>query len=136
MAEIIGTGYQRAAKNSRVSIGGTNLAQAKWNCDGRGDDIDTVNFESEGYGEGILGVIELAWSFGGLWDAGTDYFVDPPGVYPRDDLANLKLWTNVTDGDYVYMPYARVRSSTVSAEVRQGVSFDSAGSSQGVWTDP
>lgn len=136
MAEIIGTGIQRSGKESRIECESTILALAKFNVVEEGQDLDTVNFESDGLGEGILGITFLRWTLGGAWDAGTNPLDDPPGLYPRDDLPNLILTLNVTDATTYEMPFARVRSSTVGTDVKGLVTFDAAGMSQGDYSIP
>lgn len=136
MAEILNTGKQRSGKNSRVTVGGTPLVNNRWNVNYKGDDLDTVNFESEGLGEGILGIEECDLSFGGDWDAGANFFDDPPGIYPRDDLADLQFTENTTDNVFWDFPYARLRSATNGAEVRGKVSFEASGMSQGPFVLP
>lgn len=134
--QTLNTGYQRAGKNSRVQINATNLKKARWNVNENLEEIDTVNFESGGYDEGIGGISGCDWSLGGLWDANKNAFDDPPGLYPRDDLATLRFYENVTDNVRWSFTYARVRSATNGAEVRQGVTFESSGKSQGSFTRP
>lgn len=136
MAEILSTGKQRAGKGSRVSVGSENLAFAKWSTNYKGDDLDTVNFESEGYDEGILSVIGVEISFGGSWDAGNNPYDDPPGLFPRDDLTGLAFFENVTDNVGWEFPYARLRSANNGVEVKGLVSFDASGMSQGAFTPP
>jgi hypothetical protein len=136
MAQIIGTGKQRAGKNSRINVGATRIVGQRWNVTWKGDDLDTVNFESGGLEEGILGIEGLEWSMAGDWDAGTNPFDDPPGLYPRDDLAGLEFYENVTDNVGWDLTYARVRSATNGAEVRGKVSFEASGMSQGSFTPP
>lgn len=136
---LLGTGYQRSGKNSRVVVGGTTLNQSRFDVTLNGDDLDTTNFESGGYGEGILGIQECDASFGGDWDAGDnpiDANGDPPGLYPRDDLADLQLYQNVTDATYWDFGYFRIRSARNGSEVRGKVSFECSGKSQGIFVLP
>ena len=136
MAEILGTGKQRAGKGSRVAVGTNRLADSKWTANGVGDDLDTNNFESAGYDEGILGFVGVEIAFGGNWDAGFNAFDDPPGVYPRDDLQNLQFFTNVLDNVGWLFPYARLRSANTGAEAKGLVTFDASGKSQGPFVQP
>jgi hypothetical protein len=131
MAEIIGTGYQRSGKNSRVEVNSSVLTQSKWEANLKGDDLDTANFQSEGLNEGIVGFIGAEWSCGGNWDANQNSFEDPPGFYPRDNLQNLLFYTNVADAVYWAFPYARVRSATNGAEAKGLVTFQASGMNQG-----
>lgn len=136
MAEILGTGKQRAGKNSRVSVNGDVLAFAKWNVDSKGDNLDTTNFTSEGYDEGILGIESADISFGGNWDAGENPYDDPPGLYPRDDLPDVLFYENVTDNVLWNFDFIRIRSARNGAEVRGLVTFECSGMNQGSFTDP
>lgn len=112
------------------------MTHARWDVTFRGDNLDTVNFQSGGYDEGIIGIAGCEWSSGGDWDAGRNAYDAPPGFYPRDDLAALLLYANVTDNVGWNFPYARVLSSTNGAEVRGKVSFQASGMSQGTFTRP
>ena len=136
MAQIIGTGIQRSGKNSAAIVTATVLAMAKWTLTFKGVDLDTMNFTSAGYQEGILGPIGLEWSLGGLWDAGTNPNADPPGLYPRDNLQDVQLVVNVADATAYEMTYARVRSAVTGTTVTTAVAFDASGMSQGPFTIP
>ena len=64
MAQILATGFQRAAKTSRVEVGfGTFLAFASYEAVETGVDLPTTNFlsydvaRSETFAEGIMGVL-------------------------------------------------------------------------------
>lgn len=135
---MIDTGYQRSGKTSRVQVDGTNLRMAQYSANYRGEDLDTVNFESGGYDEGILGIIGVDWSFRGDWDAETGYnpYATIPGIYPRDDLANLRFYPSTTESSFWSFAYARVRSANNGSEVRGKVSFEASGKSQGGFNTP
>lgn len=138
MAQILNTGKQRAGKGSRITVGtgNTRLNHTKWSVNSKADDLDTVNFESLGLDEGIAGVLGCELAFGGAWDAGLNVLVDPPGLYPRDDLPSLRFYENVTDAQSWLFTYARLRSANNGAEVRGLVTFDCSGMSQGAFTSP
>ena len=76
MAQILATGWQRASKSSRVSVGGTALAFASWQAQVKGTDLPTNNFLSydaangEAYDEGILGFLHCGGTYGGDYDTG------------------------------------------------------------------
>ncbi len=135
MAFVTGTGFQLAAKNSRVSAGGANLANARWQVQFQAEDLPTENFTSIGKNEGILGFIGLTWTTSGDWDANTPPYslVAPPGFFPRDDLRLLAFYESYagTQALSYNFPYARVRSSTNGAEVKGKVTFEASGMSQG-----
>jgi hypothetical protein len=157
--QIIGTGRQRAAKTSRIQVGtSTNsyLTFASWEVALKGDDYDTTNFESynaagfgggQSFGEGVLGPVECDITFGGDWDAGANApgypspFVNPPGLYPRDDLAAVNFYTSRLDNTLFAVapwnfPYMRVRGATNGGEIRGKVTFKVTGKSQGPFTFP
>jgi hypothetical protein len=136
MAQELGTGTQRAGKNSRVQVNAVNLNQASWNVDYQGGDGDTTNFESGGYEEGIACVLSASWSVDGNWDAGDNPFDDPPGLYVRDDLQDLYFYENVSDAVLWDFPYARVRSAKNGANVTGVVTFGSSGKNQGEFDLP
>lgn len=143
--QLLNTGKQRAGKTSRVNIGGVagnNLTFASWECTLEGEDYSTVNFESynvaqaQTFDEGILGPLSASIRFGGDWDAGKNPVQDPPGLYPRDDLASLNLYTSRLDNISWAFPYVRLRNATNSAEVKGKVAFNCSGRNQGVFTFP
>lgn len=129
-------GSMRAAKGSRVSVGGTPLTKSEWDVTYRGDDLDTTNFESGGVEQGLIGVLGADWNAGGDWDAARPAFGVIPGMYPREDLANLQLYTNVSDGHAWAFPLARVISARNGAQVRQKVTLSGSGKGQGNFSLP
>lgn len=140
--QLIGTGSQRAGKTSRVGVGATFLTFASWKANATGADLSTVNFESynaaaaESFDEGIMGPLACDVSFGGDFDAGTNPFDDPPGLYPRDDLAALSLYASRIDATLWAFPYVRLRSANNGAEASGKVTFDCSGKNQGPFTYP
>lgn len=144
MAQVLGTGKQRATKTSRVLVGTQALTFASWSATVRGEDIDTINFESYNivqghtYDEGILGMLGCDIAFGGDWDAGTNPLGSPPGLYPRDDLANLYFYTSRLDVIFWTFAYARLRGAVNSAAdpSRGKVVFNCTGKNQGVFLWP
>lgn len=121
----------RAGKNARVSVNGVPLNKAKWEVDLKGDDIDSTNFESGGVDQGLIGIVGIDWSFGGLWDAVEDDLSGPPALYPRDNLLNLNFYENVLDNVFWSLPINRILSSKNGAEVRQAVNFETSGKLNG-----
>lgn len=143
MPAIIGTGTQRAAKTSRIQIASQHLAFGSFDVKVQGADLSTVNFESynaitgETYAEGILGVLSSDFSFGGAWDAGMKPTGTPPGLYPRDDLANVTLTTARVDGTAWTYPYSRIRGTSQGSTVENLVLFDvNDAKNQGRFTFP
>lgn len=136
MASILLTGAQRAAKLSRIQVGAQNLALASWEATMTGADLPTVNFESynavaaETFAEGIMGIVSADGRFGGAWDAGgggaggSKFTANPPGIYPRDDLANVLLYVNRTDSTFWNFIYMRIRGVNISAAVEGLVLFN------------
>lgn len=140
--QLIGTGFQRAGKTSRITVGQTPLVFASYEATLNGDDYPTVNFESwrdaEGqtFDEGILGPIGADIRAGGDWDAHFAPLGSPPGLYPRDDLANLSFYTSRFDNVAWIFPFARIRSATNGSDVKGKVTFNFSGKNQGRFNWP
>jgi hypothetical protein len=140
--QLLGTGSQRSSKTSRILVEATPLTFASWEVNVTGEDAPTVNFESydvaddQTYDEGILGPIACALRFGGDWDAGLNPYNDPPGLYPRDDLANLQFFTSRLDAVFWFFNYARLRSTTVGAALPGKVTATAEGRNQGRFLFP
>jgi hypothetical protein len=124
-------GHMRAGKNGRVQVAGTNLRNANWRANWKGDDLDTTNFEALTE-QGLTGVLVCEWQTGGPWDAQQNNFDSPPGLYPRDDLGAVKFFEAVSDNVLHNLAANRVLSSENSAEVRGLVQFNASGKSNGV----
>ena len=129
-------GAQRAGKGSRWQVNAINLRMGKWDCDWKGDDLDTTNFESGGFEQGIIGINVAPWNGSGLWDASIPPYLDPPGIFPRSALLNVFFYTSVTDNVGWFLPIARVFSAKTGAEVRGLVTFESSGKSNSTFTPP
>lgn len=141
MAQILGTGKQRAAKTSRVLVGSTPLTFASWESVMTGQDLVTTNFESYNvanantFDEGIVASIGADVKFGGDFDAGNNP-LGVPGLYIRDDLANTQFYTSRLDVVFWNFPFLRIRSSTNGGDVGGKVTFSTSGKSQGVFSYP
>ncbi len=142
---LISTGKQRAAKASRIKVGQTILAFSSWDVKLNINDLVTVNFTSylpnatpqpQSFDEGISGVLGADLTFGGDWDAGTNPYGDPPGLYPRDDLATVAFYENVTDNTSYAFPYVRLRAASNGAAIDQKVTFSCSGKNQGSFSIP
>lgn len=113
---------------------------AEYSWERKGDDLDFVHFECGGEDQGGVGIFSTDYSFKGDWDAQINP-VDPtvgqpPGVFPRDDLANVSLVPNQGDTVvvatlFLNIPLARVLSARVGAQVRQKVTYEASGKSNG-----
>lgn len=151
MSQILGTGYQRAAKTAQILINSVALNWASWQVTIKGQDINTVNFGSyvaapgggwndgQTFEEGILGAVSSSQTWGGLWDAHANPLANPPGLYPRDDLAATNFVVNRTDTTKFAWPYMRLRSVGARADnVASGaVGFDIQDSlNQGTFSFP
>lgn len=132
------SGHFRSGKNSRAQCGTSpqNMTQANWTADYAGEDLDVTNFESNGYDEGICGVLSLAWSLSGRWNAAQNPFADPPGLFPTDEGDSLNLFVNVSDSTSYGMTQFRCKSSKVTTSAKGAVDFESSGMSQGSFTTP
>ena len=148
MAQILATGFQRAAKSSSLEVDGKALAFGSWTANIKADNLPTENFTSfnvangMAYEEGILGFIGCDGDFAGDWDASANPIdftglVTPPGLYPRDDLPSTFLYISVVDNtQYFEFPYLRIRGSTVNASVKGLVTFTAKYMNQGIFDFP
>ena len=140
--QLLGTGKQRAAKTSQVTVQSAVLSFASWEANMTGEDLGTVNFNSynvaagQTFDEGILGTLSCDLRFGGDWDAGVNPLGSPPGLYVRDDLPSLAFLTSRLDAISWAFTYARLRSSTNGGAVGGKVTFNSSGKNQGSFTFP
>lgn len=140
--QLLGTGKQRAGKESRILVGSQALTWASWEVAMSADDLPTVNFESydlatlESYDEGLHGPLGAELSGGGDWDAGTNPLGSPPGLYVRDDLGTTSFFPSRIDAVPWIFTFIRVRSATVGTEVTGKVSFRFGGRNQGKFTWP
>lgn len=151
MAQVLGTGYQRATKTAQILINSVALNWASWQVTITGQDIVTVNFgsyvaspgggwqEGQTFDEGILGAMSSQQTWGGLWDAHANPLTNPPGLYPRDNLSTIDFVVNRTDTTQFEWPYMRIRAVGARADnVASGaVGFDVQDSkNQGNFTFP
>lgn len=136
----LGTGYQRAAKTSRIVLSGSNpLCYASWHNTVSAQDAETTNFESyiggsqnESFKESLHGPVQSDLRFGGDWDAHLAPFGTPPGFYVRDDLEDLSFYPSRIDGTFFTYPWVGIRSSAVGAQMPNGkVTFDCTGFNEG-----
>jgi hypothetical protein len=130
------TDGQRAGKLARVQVNGLPLQYGTANVDMKTDDLDTTNFESEGYDQGTIGIVGCDIDFGGLFDAHRNPYDDPPGVYPRDDLGNVEIIENLFDNLGWIFPFMRVLSSKNGMLVRDRVTHECSGKSNGPFATP
>lgn len=124
-------GKIRSGKGGRITVGATNVTLAEWSLTRKGEDIDTVSFESLGEDQGTIGVTSTDYSVKGDWDAAQNRWESPPGFYPRDDLASVKLYENVTDNIFHSITQSRVLSAENGAQVRGKVTFSASCKSNG-----
>jgi hypothetical protein len=128
---------RRAGKNGRMKINGQTIMTARlWETTERGDDLDGTSFESAGFEEGEIGVQVVEIRFELLWDAAKNPADDPPGLYPRADLAGVQLFENVTDNVFWELPLARVLECTNSNAVRGIITYTGRMKSQGEYFRP
>ena len=121
-----------AGKTGRVQVGGTNLFCFELDADDQANDIDGTCFEDAPFGTGTIGPEELVYSFKGNWNLSADVF-SAPGIYPRDNLAAVLLYPN-QGGQPWNMPLARVISAKNTVPVRDKVTYEASGKSQGAFT--
>lgn len=129
-------GTFRAGKNSRAQANAQNMYAKQFSVTYRGEGLDVTHFEASGYEVGIIGILGLDWSLSADWDAGANALDDPPGLYPRSDGTNLKIYTNVSDNKSFVMASFRCFQSQIQTNARGTVSYSSSGASQGSFTVP
>ncbi len=128
-------------KNSRVTVGSgpTILKATDWDYTHEADDGDLTNSESTGCEEGNTGIQRVSWNIKGKWDLKLNPEVDPPGFYPRNDLASVKFIPSNPDVATVtpmILALARVLSVRATMNVRQNIEYAASGKSQGPFTLP
>lgn len=136
MAQILGTGKQRAGKGSRIGINNVAQVLGRWSAESTKEEHDTTSFESGGFSEAIVGIDQANVTLAGDWDAGANFYDDPPGIYPRDDLAAVKFFTSISDNIFWDFTYLFIRSASNSAEVRGKIAFEASGRNQGSYFLP
>lgn len=124
-------GHFRAGKGSRVIVEAVVLNKSAWDLTFQGDDLDTSTFEGGGFDQGTIGIQGVDWNMGANWDASANNLTDPPGLYPRDDLGDVKFYTNLADAIFWDLSSNRVLSSKNGAEVKGLVTFSSTGKMNG-----
>lgn len=126
----------------------------------RGDDLPTVNMSSydlqvfsvygnagpglgtagtdptQTFDEGIVGVIYGDIDCGGDWNAGANFYDDPPGIYPRDDLEGLVCQQDRFDPGSFLFPFSRVRNTKLGTTTIGKVAFTWTGKNQGPFQIP
>ncbi len=132
------SGTFRAGKTSRIRVAGNqNLTQGEYSVKDKGENLDTTNFESNGYSEGLIGILEADFSLSGHWDAAVNPLVDPPGLFPRDDGPQIQLYTKVADNVFYNFPITRIIEADLNSTAKGLVEFSvPSGMSQGTYTRP
>lgn len=129
-------GKFRSGKTGRTTVNAQTIKNNEWDVTYRGADLDTTNFESNGYEEGLTGLIGADWTIKGDWDAGVNPYDNPPGLYPRDDGVNMVLYPKVADNKPFTFPLWRCDSTRVGVRTDGKVTFDASGKSQGSFSIP
>lgn len=125
-----------AGKKGRIEVAGSRLALQEFDATEQGDDIDATSFESNGFDAGLVGIKGCAINMKGLWDSAKNPRTDPPGITPRDDLANVVCTLSTVAQKKWTLPLARVLSSKNTVPVRQAVTFEAAMKSNETYTGP
>ena len=131
-------GKQRAGKGSRLSVNGVNLRGNNIEWSGRGDDLDTTNYECNGQEQGTVGVFGDDINVDVLWDASENPIDNnaAPGIYPRDNLPNVYAYQNVVDNTFWLAALERVLTAATSHPIRGLVGFKASMKSNGGRTIP
>jgi hypothetical protein len=140
----------RSGKGGRILWGGTIsanppfsppgdglvLLMQEWSLTERADDLDSTGFEDQGTETGLTGVGVVEFTFRGLWDAGQNMLIDPPGIWPRPDGGPCVLYENLVDGVFWAFPCVRILSAQQTNPVRGLVTFSASCKSNGIWQRP
>lgn len=126
----------RSGKTGSVEVASTTLSLSNWRVAYTGANLETTNFESDGYYTGITGILKCAWDVKGDWDANQTPYTDPPGLFPRDDGTNMILTTSTLDGTSFSFDDWICDSSTVEVTTVGKVTFDASGTSNGEFGTP
>jgi hypothetical protein len=108
----------------------------EWTVTGRGADLDTTNFESQGIEEGLIGIVGADWSIRGNWNPAQNPMADPPGLFPRDNGTDMSLITSIADADAYVFPFWRCLNSKITTSASGLVAFDADGKNQGPFNTP
>lgn len=126
----------RAGFLGRVKATGVNLKLNKWSVTPRSEDIDTTNFESGGYEEGIGGVVGADVTFEGLWDAGQNPYDNPPLLVPGTIITNVYLYINKNETQFFLFPSLRIIQAPVNVDVPGKSTYSITAKSDGSFTFP
>jgi hypothetical protein len=126
----------RSGKRGSVSVQGAQMALQEFDAEYHGDDLDTTNFEDQGFDNGLIGIVGCNINFKGNWDSAQKPTGNPPGLYPRDDLTNVVATPSTIDNTPWNLPLARVLSSKNNTPVRGTVGFETSLKSSGTFTPP
>lgn len=127
-----------SGKNSRSIIGSATVAGNNWTIKNHGDLLDTRNFESNGFGEVILGFQQADWSVAGNWDGNRNPNQNPPGLYPRDDGTTMQLFiANAASGNKFWsLPTWACQAGDNAVTATGLVTFAGNGQSIGTYNKP
>lgn len=123
----------------QVGVGAAvrQLRSVEYTITDRGDDADTTDFEDQGADSGLIGIIGCDITFTGHYNFAEQPGLAPPGIFPRDDLANVRLYLSRTEDKFYDFPLVRVLECSTRVGVRAGaVTFDGRMKSQGPYTRP
>jgi hypothetical protein len=131
----------RAGKSSRTTVGGAIMSSTEYSAKDSAADLDTSNFESNGFHTHLIGLRGCSWTLTANWDAGQNAFSqDPPGLFPRDDggVTNgaITLYTNLADNKFYQFPLWCCFDSDIKSTVTGLVTFNSSGASNGPYSIP
>ena len=126
----------RSGKSGRVSIGGTSIKLSEWKVTTRTELLDTSNFDSGGYEEGVFGFRGADISFTGDWNAGVNMFDTPPNIEDGQFVETVLLYTNTTDNQYYSFPEIAIISADVTTTAKGKVSVSVTAKANGTFTVP
>jgi hypothetical protein len=140
-----------SAKNAKVRIStfvGTtetiNVYTAKkWSVNPTADELDTTNFEGDGFGDRIAGILDAEFTVDADWDSNNNNYLDPPDIVPGAEIFNVKLFLDgdepismTTDPRFWFFPSALVLSVPSNAEVRGLLTISFTAKNKGIYYPP
>jgi hypothetical protein len=127
---------RRAGKNGRMQVNGVILLARLWEVTETAGEIDDTNFDNASFESGTVGTLGLRIRFELLWNAAAVPLQEPAGLYPRADLADVKLYENVADAQFWWLPLARVLDCVNGVPVRGIITYTGSLKNQGVYIRP
>jgi hypothetical protein len=128
--------HPHSAKNAKVRINGAVYTAKKWSVNPTADELDITNFEGQGYGDRIAGILDAEFTVEADWDSENNNYGSPPNIVPGAPLTEVKLFLNDTSGLFWRFPLALVISVPSNAEVRGLLTISFTAKNKGIYYPP